>query len=131
MSQFSEVSARPFNSRASNGNGTINGRGIQRRDLTHNELVDLAADAVTGVHPVQPSLAQVPSIFVGVTQAEVSAKIKQRESARKDAEAEKVMFDFAGVWAERSLSWRAEALRWIAQANDLSDVRYALILAMK
>jgi hypothetical protein len=114
-----------------NGNGSINGRGIKRRDLTHHELVELAADAVSGVHPVVPSLSQAPKIFEGVTQAEVSEELKRREGVRKDATAEKVLFDFADVWSERSPSWRAEALRWIAVASDLSDVRYALILAMK
>jgi hypothetical protein len=46
-------------------NGSINGRGIKHRDLTHRQLVELAADAVSGVHPVVPSLSQASKIFEG------------------------------------------------------------------
>jgi hypothetical protein len=109
-----------------NGNGSINGRGIKRRDLTHHELVELAADAVSGVHPVVPSLSQAPKIFEGVTQAEVSAEIKRREAAHKNNEAEKVLFAFADVWSEQGLAWRVDALKWISTHSDLWDIRTAL-----
>jgi hypothetical protein len=114
-----------------NGNGSINGRGIKRRDLTHYQLVNLAADAVSGVHPVVPSLSQAPKIFEGVTQSEVSEELKRRDVVRKDAEADKVLFAFADAWSERSLPWRAEALKWIAVRSDLEDVRLALVVAMQ
>lgn len=114
-----------------NGNGSINGRGIKRRDLTHHQLVELAADAVSGVHPVVPSLSQASRIFEGVTQSEVSEELKRREVVRRDAEAEKVLFEFADVWSERSLYWRVEALKWIATKRDLEDVRFALAGAMQ
>jgi uncharacterized protein (DUF2384 family) len=100
---------------AVNGNnGSINGRGIKRRDLTHDELVDLALDAVDGTHPVVLSLSQASKVFEGVTQNELSERRKQREVARRDAEAEKALFNFADVWSERSPVWQAEALKWIA-----------------
>jgi hypothetical protein len=86
---------------AENGNGSINGRGIKHRDLTHHQLVELAADAVSGVHPVVPSLSQAPKIFEGVSQSEVSEELKRREVTRKDAEADKVLFAFADAWSER------------------------------
>jgi hypothetical protein len=114
-----------------NGNGSINGRGIKHRDLTHHQLVELAADAVSGVQPVVPSLSQAPKIFEGVSQSEVSEELKRREVACKNAEAEKVLFEFADVWSERSLPWRVEALKWIAAKRDLEDIRVALTLAMK
>jgi hypothetical protein len=114
-----------------NGNGSINGRGIKHRDLTHHQLVELAADAVSGVQPVVPSLSQAPKIFEGVTQGEVSEELKRREVVRKDAEAEKVLFEFADVWSERPLRWRVEALKWIATMRDLEDVRFALSYAMQ
>ena len=114
-----------------NGNGSINGRGIKHRDLTHHQLVELAADAVSGVQPVVPSLSQAPKIFEGVTQGEVSEELKRREAAHKNAEAEKVLFDFADVWSEQSFFWRVEALRWIATKTDLEDVRFALAGAMQ
>ena len=109
-----------------NGNGSINGRGIKRRDLTHHQLVELAADAVSGVHPVVPSLSQASKIFEGVTQSEVGEELKRREAARKNAEAEKVLFEFADVWSEQSFRWRVEALKWIALMRNLEDVRLAL-----
>ena len=114
-----------------NGNGSINGRGIKRRDLTHHQLVELAADAVSGVHPVVPSLSQASRIFEGVTQSEVSEELRRREVARRDAEAEKVLFEFADVWSEQPLDWRVEALKWIAVKSDLEDVRLALVIAMR
>jgi hypothetical protein len=76
-----------------------------------------------------PSLGQVPAIFPGVTQTEVSTELKRREAVRKDAEAEKLLFEFADVWSEQTLAWRAEALKWIATRGDLADVRFALNLA--
>jgi hypothetical protein len=118
-------SALPVNG---NGNSTINGRGIKHRDLTHSQLVGLAADAVAGIYPVQPSLGQVPAIF-GVTPAEVSAELKRRDAVRKDAEAENALFVFADVWSEQSLTWRVNALRWFSTRADLGDVRLALITA--
>jgi hypothetical protein len=114
-----------------NGNGSINGRGIKRRDLTHHQLVELAADAVSGVQPVVPSLSQASKIFEGVTQSELSDELRRREVAHKNAEAEKVMFAFADVWSEQSFHWRVEALRWIAVRRDLEDVRFALAGAMQ
>jgi hypothetical protein len=80
---------------------------------------------------VVPSLSQASKIFEGVTQSEVSEELKRREVARRDAEAEKVLFEFADVWSERSLYWRAEALKWIATKRDLEDVRFALAGAMQ
>lgn len=128
MSQFSEASTRPLNSRASNGtsNGTINGRGIARRDLSHRQLVGLAADAVSGVHPVQPSLGQVPSIFAGVTQAEVSEELKRREATAKANKAEEILFAFADLWAAQPFHWRVYALQWIGELRDLRDIEVAL-----
>jgi hypothetical protein len=112
-------------------NGSINGRGIKHRDLTHYQLVELAADAVSGVHPVVPSLSQASKIFEGVTQSEVSEELKRREVAGRDAETDKVLFAFADAWGERSFYWRVEALKWIAARSDLEDVRLALVGAMQ
>jgi hypothetical protein len=93
-----------------NGNGTINDRGILRRDLTHHELVGLAADAVAGVHPVVPSLGQVPAIFSGVTSAEVSAELKRRETSHKECEMQDALHRFVRVWDASPLSWRVYAV---------------------
>jgi hypothetical protein len=109
-----------------NGNSVINGRGIKHRGLTHRQFVGLAADAVAGIHPVVPSLEQVPAIFSGVTRAEVGAELKRRETDRKYNEAEKALFAFADAWCEQSLAWRVDALKWIATESDLSDIRFAL-----
>jgi hypothetical protein len=111
------------------GNGAINGRGIKHRDLSHNELVELAADAVSGMSPVVPSLGQVPKIFEGVTPGEVSSELKRREAVRKETEAEGALFEFATVWEEQSLSWRAEALKWFATESNLSDIWNAYVRA--
>jgi hypothetical protein len=118
----------PHISSNGNGNGSIPilGRGIRRRDLSHLELVELAADAVSGRHPVVLSLSQATKVFEGVTQAEVSAEIKRREAAHKNNEAEKVLFAFADVWSEQGLAWRVDALKWISTHSDLWDIRTAL-----
>jgi hypothetical protein len=112
-----------------NGNSTINGRGIRRRDLTHQQLIELAADAVSGMHPVVPSLGQAPTLFPGVTQGEIREELKQREAAHKNNEAEKVLFAFADVWSEQPLAWRVDALKWISTHSDLRDIRTALAAA--
>jgi hypothetical protein len=109
-----------------NGNGAINGKGIKRRALTHNELIDLAADAVAGVHPVVPSLEQVPAIFSGITRAEVRERLNFREACRKAEEEEATLFAFADAWREQSLAWRMNGLRWISTRSDLSDIQFAL-----
>jgi hypothetical protein len=93
-----------------NGNGTINGRGIKHRDLTHHQLVGLAADTVTGIHPVVPSLEQVPGIFLGVSRAEVSAELKRREATHKEDEAQDALHRFVRVWDASPLSWRQSAV---------------------
>ena len=115
------------------GNGTINGRGIKRRALTHThyQLVELAADAVAGIHPLVPSLEQVPAIFPGVSRAEVSTELKRREAFHKSEEAEKALFAFADAWSEQPLAWRVDALKWIATNSDLSDIRVALAVASR
>jgi hypothetical protein len=118
-----DLSQHPVNG---NGNSVINGRGIKHRGLTHRQFVGLAADAVAGIHPVVPSLGQVPAIFSGVTQAEVSAELKRREAARKDNEADNALFAFADVWGKQSLAWRVDALKLIATESDLFDIRFAL-----
>jgi len=111
------------------GNGLINGRGIKHRDLSHDELVELAADAVSGMSPVVPSLAQAPKIFEGITQNEVSTELKRREAVQKETEAEGALFEFAAVWEGQSLDWRAEALKWLATKQDLSDIWAAYVHA--
>jgi hypothetical protein len=112
-----------------NGNSTINGRGIRHRDLTHHQLIGLATDAVSGVHPVVPSLGQAPTLFPGVTQGEIREELKRREAARKSNEAEKVLFAFADVWSEQPLAWRVDALKWISTRSDLWDIQTALAAA--
>jgi hypothetical protein len=109
-----------------NGNGTINGRGIKHRALTHNELVGLAADSVAGIHPVAPSLEQVSGIFPGVSRAEVSAELRRRAAVRKDVEVEDALFTLGNAWGEQSLAWQANALKWISTYSDLRDIRLAL-----
>jgi hypothetical protein len=96
-----------------NGNGTINGRGIKHRDLTHHELVGLAADSVAGIHPVVPSLGQVPAIFPGVTPTEVSAELKRRETSRKEDKAQDALHRFIRAWDASPLSWRVSAIESI------------------
>jgi hypothetical protein len=130
MSTSYNYSTVPVNG---NGNSTINGRGIKRRgrNLTHHELVELAADAVAGIHPVVPSLEQVQAIFPGVTGTEVSTELKHRKASRKDEEAEKALFAFSDAWSEQPFAWRVDALKWIATNSDLSDIRVALAVASR
>jgi hypothetical protein len=126
MHGFYQQSRLPVNG---NGHSPLNGRGIKHRNLTHDQLVGLAADSVTGVYPVVPSLSQVPAIFTGVTPRDVRAELKRRATVDKDAEAERILFQFADVWSAQSADWRASALKWIATTKDLEDVRSALTLA--
>jgi hypothetical protein len=93
-----------------NGSSTINGRGIGRRGLTHYELVELAADAVSGTHPVVPSIQQAPFIFAGVSRAEISTELKRREAYRKEGEAWNALLNFIDAWNAASPSWRTEAV---------------------
>jgi hypothetical protein len=41
-----------------NGSKPVNGRGLQRRKLSDDEIVKLAVDLATGVRPFQPSLSK-------------------------------------------------------------------------
>jgi hypothetical protein len=96
-----------------NGNGSILGRGIKRRELSHYDLVELAADSVSGVSPVVPSIQQAPFIFEGVSRAEISEVLKRREANRKEDEAEDILFRFFNTWKGHPLDWRVRAVQYI------------------
>jgi hypothetical protein len=95
------------------GNGSILGRGIKHRDLTHGQLVGLAADAVSGALPVVPSIQQAPFIFEGVSRAEISAELKRRETAYEEDEAADALLRFIHAWDAASPSWRVAAIKHI------------------
>jgi hypothetical protein len=110
-----------------NGNGSILGRGLKRRNLSHEQLVELAADAASGELKVVPSLSQVPAIFPGVTRAEVSAELHRRKNDQGGDEVKEILNAFAQLWSQRSPAWRLLALKHIS-TDDLKDVWYALDL---
>jgi hypothetical protein len=57
------------------GSGSIGGRGLVRRHLTHEERTGLAADVVAGKRSFEPSMAQTAQLF-GVTVAQIRNELK-------------------------------------------------------
>ena len=65
-----------------NGSATILGRGLARRKITFDETANLAADAVTGLRPYQPSIEQASLIFQ-VPRHIVSERVRLRTGGGK------------------------------------------------
>jgi len=79
-----------------NGNGldSVNGRGLERRKLTLDQRVDLAADLASGRRLLHPSIKSTAA-SLKITPAQVSERLKAR--ARQEAK------------------WRAAEARWQVQ----------------
>jgi hypothetical protein len=71
-----------LHSKLMNGSATILGRGLARRKITFDEKANLAADAVTGVRPYQPSIEQASLIFQ-VPRHIVSERVRLRTGGGK------------------------------------------------
>ena len=79
-----------------NGNGldSVNGRGLERRKLTLDQRIDLAADLASGRRLLHPSIKSTAA-SLKITPAQVSERLKAR--ARQEAK------------------WRAAEARWQVQ----------------
>jgi len=94
-----------------NGNDldSINGRGLERRKLTLDQRIDLAADLASGRRLLHPSIKSTAA-SLKITPAQVSERLKAR--AQREAE-----------WREAEARWRvqneAEAIN--AEAEILTD----------
>jgi len=64
-------------SKLMNGSATIFGRGLARRKITFDDKANLAADAVTGLRPLQPSIEQASLIFQ-IPRHIVSERVRRR-----------------------------------------------------
>ena len=90
-------------------NGTIRGRGIRHRKLTHGELVELAAAAQAGQLNVgNLSKKQACTVF-GVSLAEINEAIKAR---RANGDSEEVT-RFVNAWNWLSPAERETAFKQI------------------
>jgi len=89
-----------------NGNGldSVNGRGLERRKLTLDQRVDLAADLASGRRLLHPSIKSTAA-SLKITPAQVSERLRAR--ARQEAE------------------WRAAEARWRVQ-NEAEAVNTAV-----
>jgi len=72
-----------------NKSGAINGRSIPYSNLTENERVRLAADAVTAVHPFIPSVKTAARDF-GTTPAKISAELNHRAARHRVEQVKKL-----------------------------------------
>ena len=88
-----------------NGNGldSVNGRGLERRKLTLDQRIDLAADLASGRRLLHPSIKSTAA-SLKITAAQVSERLKAR--ARQEAK------------------WRAAEARWQVQ-NEAEAVNTA------
>ena len=96
---------------SSNGNGlnSINGRGLERRKLTLDQRIDLAADFVSGQCQLVPSFKHAAALL-RTTPTQVSKRLRAR--VRREVE-----------WREAEARWRvqnaAEAVN--VEAEILAD----------
>jgi hypothetical protein len=72
-----------------NKNGAINGRSIPYARLTESERVQLAADAVTAIHPYIPSVKTAARDF-GTTPAKISAELDHRAAGYRIQQVKKL-----------------------------------------
>jgi len=93
-----------------NGNGldSVNGRGLERRKLTLDQRIDLAADLASGRRLLHPSIKSTAA-SLKITPAQVSERLKAR--ARQEAK------------------WRAAEARWRSQEEAEAVNAEAEILA--
>src|SRR5262249_61460779 len=107
-----------------NGSAAINGRGLERRKLTVDQRIDLAADLACGQQHLHPSIKSTATLLK-VTPLQVSERLKwrtQREARRREAERRvRVQEEAERVNAEAEIlaaTWRstsAEALEAAVQ----------------
>jgi len=93
-----------------NGNGldSINGRGLERRKLTLDQRIDLAADLACGQQHLHPSIRHVAALLK-VLPLQVSERLKAR--------------------AQQEAEWRAAEARWRSQEEAEAVNAEAEILA--
>ena len=77
-----------------NGSVAINGRGLNRRHLTLDQRIDLAADLASGRQLLHPSIKSTAA-SLKITPAQVSERLKAR--------------------AQQEAEWRAAEARWRVQ----------------
>ena len=77
-----------------NGSAAINGRGLERRKLTVDQRIDLAADLACGQQHLHPSIRHVAALLK-VLPLQVSERLKAR--------------------AQQEAEWRAAEARWRSQ----------------
>ena len=101
----------------SNGNGAINGRGLNRRHLTLDQRLELAADLACGQQHLHPSIRHVAALLK-VLPLQVSERLKARAQQeaewRSQEEAEAVNAEaeiLADTWRSISPESREVAIR--------------------
>src|SRR5215467_1392109 len=65
-----------------NGSAAINGRGLERRKLTLDQRIDLAADIASGRRLLHPSI-KATAASLKITPAQVSERLKARAQAER------------------------------------------------
>src|SRR5215472_17140971 len=91
------------------GNGnSVNGRGLNRRHLTLDQRIDLAADLACGQQHLHPSIRHVAALLK-VLPLQVSERLKAR--------------------AQQEAEWRAAEARWRSQEEAEAVNAEAEILA--
>jgi len=103
-----------------NGNGSINGRGVLRWKLSHEQRVSLATDVALGLVHVEPSMKQAAAT-VGVRPDEIREELKARAAAgereRQAEYARQGALSIVSAWDHATAEGRAEAIRLIGVAN--------------
>ena len=72
-----------------NRNGAINGRSLPYCNLSEYERIQLAADAVTAVHPYIPSVKTAARDFE-TTPAKISAELDHRATRQRDEQVQRL-----------------------------------------
>ena len=107
----------------SNGNGAINGRGLNRRHLTLDQRLELAADLACGEQHLHPSIRHVAALLK-VLPLQVSERLKARAQQeaewRSQEEAEAANTLATGIvvaWNAATPEARAAAVRTIGVSH--------------
>jgi hypothetical protein len=95
-----------------NGSKPVNGRGLQRRKLSDDEIVKLAVDLATGVRSFQPSIEQACAL-TGAPRRAVAAEIKSRRQNGHTSAAQALV----QAWNDASDCDREIAVDTIGVAN--------------
>jgi len=99
-------------------NGSIKGRGLNQRELTHGQRVALAAASRMGKLDVGNFSALQASAFFGVPVTDVDAEIKRHRAHKLSDEAAY----FVSVWVATNPAARVEAIESIGPDNVLDII---------